>query len=136
MKIEFNLKKINLSKKGKEQGCLISYEKGTEPCVLTYTDIEFCEKNFEGVDLFDALNNLRLFLESEGWLLICTGSRIDAYPSGMSRQMSNGRKAYLHEMNVKPEKKSVVDIFTNAPLEKIGTINEQNKYMEEWRNSI
>lgn len=136
MKIEFNLKKINLSKKGEELDCLISYEKGLEPCVLTYTDTEFCGKRFKGSDLFDALKNVRLFLEREGWLLVCAGSRIDAYPSGMSRQMSNGRKVYLHEMNTKPGRSSVVDIFDNAPLEKIGTINEQHEYMEEWRNSI
>lgn len=94
------------------------------------------KKSFYSDPKYYALNNLRLFLEREGWLLICTDSRIDTYPSGMSRQMSNGRKVYLHEMNTKPGRKSVVDIFANAPLEKIGTISEQNKYMEEWRNSI
>lgn len=50
-------------------------------------------------DFFDALRQIRLELETQNVMILCNGARIDAYPSGMSRQMSLGRIVYLIEPN-------------------------------------
>ena len=60
----------------------------------------------------------------------------NAYPSRMSRQMSNGRKAYVHKINEKPDKKDIIDIFQPVGLEEIGTLKEQEKFMNIWNNSF
>ena len=50
----------------------------------------------EGPDLFEALQAVRRRLEDAGMLLCCQGARADVFPSGMSRQMGGGRRAYRH----------------------------------------
>ena len=49
-------------------------------------------------DFFDALRQIRLELETQNAMILCNGARIDAYPSGMSRQMSLGLIVYLNQM--------------------------------------
>lgn len=107
-----------------------------QPALLTLSDARFGTLQFEGADIFDAMLRIRRRLEAEGLLLLCNGARIDAYPSGMSRQMSSGRKLYVHELGVPGRPSTVVDIFDESPRDRIGTITQQDEYMRRWRNSI
>ncbi len=84
-------------------------------------------------DFFNALQLIRLSLEKEHITILCNGSRKDVYPSGMARQMSNGKAAYIHILGQKQlDKKNLVKIFDYADLEHIGTVAEQNSFFEKW----
>jgi hypothetical protein len=89
---------------------------------------------FEGSDLFDALMSLRKQLEGAGFRLLCAGARRDVYPSGMARSMGNARKAYIFELG-KPATE-LVDIFAEARPEQVGTVDEQQRFRQQWMTSL
>ena len=91
---------------------------------------------FEGSDLFECLCNLRSQLDKIGTKVICNGSRIDAHPSSMSRDMGGARKVYLLTMGQQGRLEDLVDIFGEAPTEKIGTVEEQKAYYGRWLESL
>lgn len=83
------------------------------------------EQRFSGVDLFDCLLSLREALEGRGLLLCCQGARRNVSPSGMTRQMSNGRLAYLLRPEVRASDDDLVDIFAPADCADVASIAEQ-----------
>ena len=83
------------------------------------------EYTAEGVDLFDALMQVRRQLEADGRIPCVAGARLDVYPSGMSRQMSGGRQAYVHVHGRRPDRDDLVDIFESADPADVGTIEQQ-----------
>ena len=78
-----------------------------------------------GVDLFDSLTGLRDALEAEGLLICIEGARADVYPSGMSRQMGGGRRAYRHVSGRRPERADLVDIFDATCCGDVVSVDEQ-----------
>ena len=52
-------------------------------------EAKFCTQNettdYSGTDYFNILRHVRLSLEAKGVVLLCNASRVDVYPSGMSR---------------------------------------------------
>lgn len=84
--------------------------------------------------MFDALIVLRKQLESAGLRLLCAGARRDAYPSGMARSMGGARKAYIFGLG-KPATE-LVDIFAEAQPEQVGTVDEQQRYRQQWMASL
>lgn len=57
--------------------------------------------NIEGYDFFDCLNKVRQVIEPNGFLILCQGTVINVYPSRMSRDMSDGLKAYSFQIGKK-----------------------------------
>ena len=96
------------------------------------------DRNVEatGVDLFDSLRNLRATLEEDGIRILCAGARADVYPSGMSRTMSDGRKAYTLKLGLVAQRNDLVDIFSYASPREVGTVAEQRRFHEQWISSI
>ncbi|WP_155945649.1 hypothetical protein [Micromonospora sp. CNB394] len=82
-------------------------------------------QRFRGVDLFDCLLSLRGALEERGLLLCCQGARRTVGPSGMTRQMSNGRLAYVLRLGVRASDDDLVDIFAPADCADVASIAEQ-----------
>jgi hypothetical protein len=78
-----------------------------------------------GADRFRALLDVRRELEPLGLQLCCNGARLDVWPSGMSGQMSGGRRAYLRPGGRAPGKNDLVDIFDPAPRDRVGTVEAQ-----------
>jgi hypothetical protein len=93
-------------------------------------------REFVADDLFAALAALRLELEQEGVQLLCAGSRIDVFPSAMSREMSAGRKAYVTRMGERASRADLVDIFDEAPLELVGRVDDQQAFHTKWFESL
>lgn len=91
---------------------------------------------YEGSDLFECLSKLRSQLDNIGIKLLCNGSRIDAYPSRMSRDMGGARKVYLLKLGQQGRLEDLVDIFDEAPVETIGTVSEQNRFYNKWLDSL
>ena len=80
-----------------------------------------------GVDLFECLQGIRRHLESEGLLLCCQGARPDVFPSGVFRQMSNGRYAYPLRRDPPLTDEDLVDIFAPADISEVGTVDDQRR---------
>ncbi|GAB3173704.1 hypothetical protein GCM10027059_45210 [Myceligenerans halotolerans] len=86
----------------------------------------------EDFDAWHALRALRAVVEPAGVQMCCQGARIDARVSGMSGSMSGGRLAYLLRAWRNPRTRDLVDIFAPAPLNKVGTLAEQDAFYERW----
>jgi hypothetical protein len=82
---------------------------------------------YSGSDLFECLKGVRLALEAEGLLICCQGSRPTVFPSGMGRQMSNGRLAYPLRRTPPLTDADLVDIFAPAQFAEVGTAEIQRQ---------
>lgn len=85
----------------------------------------------EGPDAFEALRNLRRQLDPLGVRLGCNGARVNAWSSGMQRDMGLGRATYLCRLGSfgKPEMARTLD---PAPPSEVGTVAEQDEFHEAW----
>jgi hypothetical protein len=100
----------------------------------TYNDQR---EEVRGEDFFECLIEMRNLFESRGLLVACNGSRYDVYPSRMSRQMSNGLKAYVLTLGRQASKGDVVEIFDETEeVEKLGSVKRQREYYDEWVRSL
>ena len=73
---------------------------------------------------------VRLDLERQGIRLLCNGARVECAPSGMTRSMSLGRKAYIHHLGQQGRSEDLVDIFDEAEPSSIGTVAEQEEFRD------
>jgi len=103
---------------------------------IILSGIDLPIREFTGDDLFDAFIKLRLELEKQGLRLLCAGCRPDVWPSGMSRDMSGGRKAYVARPGAPSRRADLVDIFDYAEPEKVGSVAEQKAFHEKWGQSL
>jgi hypothetical protein len=103
-----------------------------ETCDLLFSAPAFGTWTFTGEDYFDHLMRLRAELESSGHRLLCQGGRPNVWPSGMSRDMGGGRKAYVMQMGSRARRADLVDIFDYAAPELIGTVQQQKDFVEIW----
>lgn len=87
--------------------------------------VEDREFRSHGEDLFESLGSLRRLLEAEDRLLCVAGARGDVFPSGMSRQMSGGRKAYRVVRGRRPGRNDLVDIFDPASCDEVMGVDDQ-----------
>ncbi len=77
------------------------------------------EYSCKGTDLFECLTMLRSkYLEKKECFILCNGSRMDVYPSRMSRQMSGGKKAYVIRLGKQARRSDLIDIFNQQWLRK------------------
>ena len=90
----------------------------------------------EAGDLFDCLVRIRMDLEKNGAKILCNGARLDAYPSRMARDMGGGRKVYLMRMGEVARPEDLVGTFDEAPIEKIGSVDDQRKFYLSWIESV
>lgn len=91
---------------------------------------------YEGSDLFECLRSLRRELEKVGSRIICNGARIDCHPSRMSREMGGARNVYILRKGRQAAPDDVVDLFGDAPADRVGTVVEQETYYREWTASL
>lgn len=91
---------------------------------------------FESSDYFECLILLRKHFESQGVRIKCNGSRYDVYPSRMSREMSHGIKAYTMTLGKQASRNSMVNIFDEADLNQIVSVEEQKKNYDDWLKSL
>ena len=86
----------------------------------------------ESTDCFEALVEIRRELESEGIKLLCYGSCKEVHPSGMSRDMSGGVKAYRLTLGWKPGMNDLVHIFETGPDVIPVSVREQEDFWQAW----
>jgi hypothetical protein len=86
-----------------------------------------------GRDLFAALQDVRRTLEPGGWAIAVQGARVDTYPSGMVRDMLGARRVYVLQMGRHVAREHLVDIFAEADMQQLGTVDEQIEFYRLWR---
>ncbi len=101
--------------------------------------VEYAASQFECVadNYFDALVCIRRQLEPQGARVRCYGSAVNVYPSPMGLSMGHGRKAYSLTLGRRALKDDLVDIFARTPDDvKLGTVDEQESFYDEWLQSL
>ena len=86
-------------------------------------------------NIFDSVVELRKKLELNNIYLLCNASVINVYPSGMQKEFG-GTKAYKLEMGKQATLSDVVNIFDYDSELKIGSVKEQEKFYENWIESL
>jgi hypothetical protein len=89
-----------------------------------------------GNDLFEALQQIRLQLEPQGWSIAVQGARKDTYPTGMMRDMIGAERVYVLQLARDVHREHLVFIFHEAAPESLGTVEEQKSYYRDWRQSL
>ncbi|HSS97469.1 MAG TPA: hypothetical protein VLK33_10585 [Terriglobales bacterium] len=102
---------------------------------LIFSGAGLQEKEFLDCDLFESFISLRKELEGVGIQLLCAGARSDVFPSGMSRDMGGGRKAYITKLGCSPTRADLVDIFAYSDHPSVGTVSEQQIFHTKWISS-
>ncbi|MCO1582608.1 hypothetical protein M8C13_43380 [Crossiella sp. SN42] len=105
-------------------------DSGTERILVELPDGERAE--FRGADLLECLMDLREHLESTGKLLACQGARVNVFPSGLLKQWSGGREAYVLQEDQPDAEKEVVDVFAPADPGDVGTLAEQYDFVKRF----
>lgn len=125
---------IELANQTTDKLNLVLSESSSKYSIAIETNDIVGEYSVDGEDYFDCFCGIRQFLGRSNVKPLCAGARVDAYPSGMSRETSGGRQVYITEIN-QPAGEPL-DIFEAAPADKIGTVEEQQKYHERWAKSL
>ncbi|WP_349735281.1 hypothetical protein [Pseudomonas jessenii] len=126
---------VVLFKDGSQRKCLVKVAM-SEPWVVSFSQSDLGETRYESDDLFKSLLLLRAALEEKGHKLLCNGSRKNVVVSGMSRQMSGGRKAYLVKIGKQARRDNLVDIFDCVDSSFVGTVEQQIEFYREWLRSL
>lgn len=115
---------------------LIAY--ANEPlCNLSFSHPELETHQVQGVDIFECMFTLREILhEQHDIYLLCAGSRIDTYSAGAARNMSGGRILFIYTFGKCPTRADEVRIFDPASPDRVGSVEEQVRYHDEWLRSV
>jgi hypothetical protein len=112
----------------------ISIDKECRLWQIRLLESEENETSFRETDLYKAMQALRKHLEAKGGQLLCAGARPDVVPSGMSRDMGGGRRAYVIQLG--KQATELVDIFAYADPAAVGTVQQQREFVEAWWASL
>lgn len=123
---------------------LISKDKQTSTGLLIMDEsrdmlaFEYADKRIEVVneDYFEGFCHIREALEAEGLLPICYAASQNVYPSGMSRNMGGGLRAYKLTLGQRGRIADLVDIFSTGPDVIPATVAEQLEYYNRWLASF
>jgi hypothetical protein len=90
----------------------------------------------EGTDYFEALVALRRQLEAQGTFIRVNGAGQNVWPSGMSRSMGGGIKAYRMTLGSQARMADLVHIFECSTGIEPATIAEQERFRDQWFASL
>lgn len=119
-------------------GCgraLLSFDEGGDACRV---QLEYQGRTLigDGGDFFDALCAVRQHLEERGALLDCYGASLNVFPSGMSRDMGRGLKAYKLTLGQRGRMQDLVRIFDTGPDVQPATVASQREFFDVWLKSF
>lgn len=114
---------------------VLSYDEDGDACRV---EIEYEGESLigDGEDFFDALCVVRQALEKKGALLNCYGASLNVFPSGMSRDMGRGLKAYKLTLGQRGRMQDLVQIFGTGIDVQPATVGAQREYFEAWLKSF
>jgi hypothetical protein len=86
-------------------------------------------------DFFETFCRVRQQLEQEGLMAACYGASLNAYPSGMGRDMGSGLHVYRMTIGKHVRQADLAYIFDSGGDVSPATVAEQRRFFEEWSNS-
>jgi hypothetical protein len=89
-----------------------------------------------GVDLFRALEALRVRVEPDGIRLCCNGAMRDVYPSRMALSMAGGEVAYRLRRGRRPSTRNLVEVLDEADCAGVVTVAEQRAWFDDWHRTV
>jgi len=87
-------------------------------------------------DYFEAFGQIRLQLEPERLIPFCYGASLNVFPSGMSRSMGLGLKAYRLTPQRQALSSDLVDIFDSGFDVIPASVASQKEYFHDWIQSL
>jgi hypothetical protein len=120
---------------GNEESCVIELSRGVSTEIRIKSE-HFGEMFFTDENLFDALKQLRLQLEKDGYFLLCNAARKDAYPSRMALEMGGGRKIYLLTLGAQTKRDDLVGVLESASIDQVCTVAAQWDSYQAWLRSL
>jgi hypothetical protein len=114
--------------------CVLTF-KNDNPCTIDFLSTQLGSHIFKGEDLYEAFCELKKFLEGKGHNILCNGSRNNAFPSTMSRQMGGGEDLYILSMGEPASPDSFVYIFDPIEPSQAATLEEREEYYRRWLES-
>lgn len=87
-------------------------------------------------DYFDAFCLIRLKVEPERLIPFCYGASLNVFPSGMSRSMGSGLKAYRLAAGRQALSKDLVGIFDSGPDVVPASVANQKQHFNDWMQSL
>lgn len=109
-----------------------AYDAGWRGHRLVLTSESGADWAAEAGDVFECLMMLREQVEPEGIRLCCNGSRLDAWASGMQRDMGSGFSTYLLAGVSKGQRPPTANTLDFAPPEMIAKVTEQRAWYKAW----
>ena len=85
-----------------------------------------------GVDVMDALIEVRRQLEDRGLVLCCQGARRNVWASGQLRQFTDGERGYVltEVRSTDPDDPfEIVDLLDAAPADQVVSLGEQHQFI-------
>jgi hypothetical protein len=90
----------------------------------------------ESDDCFSALQDVRRVLKKDELAAYCYGSSRNVFPSGLSRSMGDGRKAYKLSLGKQGRMADLVDIFAVGPDIELASVEDQEEFFQQWIASL
>lgn len=88
-------------------------------------------------DIFEALLRLRRLLEPSEIRVLCNGARLNAWASGMARDMGGGWQVYLLTPGEPADRRSLVPTLGPAPLDSIAaSVGAQKQFFVNWNDGF
>ncbi|MBP2182749.1 hypothetical protein [Amycolatopsis magusensis] len=116
-----------LARRGSDHRACQLRSGGTRGAVLLEFDGPTGHLAVAGYDVLDALTKLRTALEEHGWLLAVQGARLNAHPSGLLRDSTNGKRVYLMSKERGPY--PAVDTLAPADPGQVATLEAQARHV-------
>jgi len=107
-----------------------------EDSVILEIDINGKKFGGQSDNYFDALKELRKYLEKENIQIMCNGAARNVYPSPMQFSMGNTRNAYKTYLGQQARMSDWIDIFDYEEGLEFVRIDEQFKFNSEWVKSF
>jgi hypothetical protein len=90
----------------------------------------------DGSDYFEAFCQLRLRLKAERLIPFCYGASLNVYPSGMSRSMGSGLRAYRLTPKKQTNAADLVHIFNSGADVIPASVANQKEFFTDWLKSL
>ena len=114
----------------------IRYKQVYPRWTLSVISVEGSVTEYDGPDLYWAMQDWRRHLEQCGQTLLCQGARPAVFPSAMASDMGGGIKAYVNQLPPYRESLELIDIFDEASPEEVGTVQQQEDFRKQWAEAF
>jgi hypothetical protein len=133
MSDEVERHKVSALRDGQRQTARLDVRQSADETSITIALEDGAIASGAGHDVWQALLDLRGRLDAKGIRLGVTGALQNVWPSGMSAQMSGGRKAYQRQLGDQPV---IVEVLSAADPKDAVTVAQHRSWQETFRQEF